>query len=219
MLISRYAKVWVSRKKRDGIFSAYKAGADLVLLDDGHQNFSIEKNLSILVFDTERSLTNEKIFPMGTLRESPTSAINRADFLVCIGTSDSRKKFKETFLQHHSSKIIEGEFRPYIITKLKNRKLVAFCGIGRPEKFFSMLKRLNMQVIQEISFPDHHFYTEGQLANIFKIADKNNAIVVTTEKDHVKLSKFFKKKIYAIKIELHLPKSEKLLLGLKNLVF
>ena len=219
LLISRHSKVWVSRKKRDGIFSAYKAGADLVLLDDGHQNFSIEKNLSILVFDAERSLTNEKIFPMGNLRESPTSAINRADFLVCIGRSVSRKKFKETFLQHHSSKIIEGEFRPNIIAKLKNRKLVAFCGIGRPEKFFSMLKRLNMQVIQEISFPDHHFYTERQLANIFKIADKNNAIVVTTEKDHVKLSKFFKKKIHAIKIELHLSKSEKLLLGLKNLVF
>ena len=76
-----------------------------------------------------------------------------------------------------------------------------------------------MQVIQEIPFPDHHFYTEGQLANIFKIADKNNAIVVTTEKDHVKLSKSFKKKIHPIKIELHLSKSEKLLLALKNLVF
>ena len=76
-----------------------------------------------------------------------------------------------------------------------------------------------MQVIQEVSFPDHHFYTERQLANIFKIADKNNAIVVTTEKDHVKLSKSLKKKIHPIKIELHLSKSEKLLLALKNLVF
>ena len=219
LLISRHAKVWVSRKKRDGIFSAYKAGADLVLLDDGHQNFSIEKNVSILVFDAERSLTNEQIFPMGNLRESPASAITRADFCICIGSSVSRKKFKEKFLRHHSSKTIEGEFKPNIIPKLKNRKLVAFCGIGRPEKFFSMLKRLNMQVIQEVSFPDHHFYTERQLTNIFKIADKNNAIVVTTEKDHVKLSKSFKKKIHPIKIELHLSKSEKLLLTLKNLIF
>ena len=219
LLISRYSKVWVSRKKRDGIFSAYKAGADLVLLDDGHQNFSIEKNVSILVFDAERSLTNAKIFPLGDLRESPESAITRADFLICIGRSFSRKQFKETFLRHHSSKIIEGEFIPNIIPKLKNRKLVAFCGIGRPEKFFSMLKRLNMQVIHEVSFPDHHFYTERQIINIFKIADKNNAMVVTTEKDHVKLSKAFKKKIHPIKIELHLSKSEKLLLRLKTLVF
>ena len=63
------------------------------------------------------------------------------------------------------------------------------------------------------------FYTERQLANILKIADKNNALIVTTEKDYVKLSESFKTKIYPIKIELHLPKSEKLLLGLKNLVF
>ena len=70
MLISRHTNVWVSRKKRDGILSAYKAGADIVLLDDGHQNFSIEKNISILVFDAEHNLANEQIFPMGHLKRA-----------------------------------------------------------------------------------------------------------------------------------------------------
>ncbi len=219
LLISHHAKVWVSRKKRDGILLAYEEGADIVLLDDGHQNFSVQKNISILVFDAELNLTSERIFPLGNLRESPSSAIIRADFLISIGSPTSRKRFKETFLQHHNSKLIEGEFRPNIIPKLRNRKLVAFCGIGRPEKFFSMLKSLNMQVIQEISFPDHHFYTDEQLANILKIADKDDALVVTTEKDYVKLSKSFKKKIYPLKIELQLSKKEKLLMELKNLVF
>ena len=219
LLISRHTNVWVSRKKRDGVLSAYEAGADIVLLDDGHQNFSIEKNISILVFDAELNLTNEQIFPMGNLRESLSSAIIRADFFICIGSPASRKKFKETFLQYYKPKFIEGEFKPKIIPKLMNRKLVAFCGIGRPEKFFSMLKRLKMRVVQEVSFPDHHFYTDRQLANIFKIADKNKALVVTTEKDYVKLSKSLKKKIYPINIELGLSKKEKLLLELKNLVF
>ena len=82
-----------------------------------------------------------------------------------------------------------------------------------------MLRRLNMLVVQEVSFPDHHFYTDKQLANIFKIADKNNALVVTTEKDYVKLSKSLKEKIYPISIELHLSKKERLLRELKNLVF
>ena len=219
LLISRHTNVWVSRKKRDGVLSAYEAGADIVLLDDGHQNFSIEKNISILVFDAELNIKNEKIFPMGTLRESLLSAIIRADFFICIGSPTSRKKFRETFPEHQKPKFIEGEFIPNIIPKLRNRKLVAFCGIGRPEKFFSMLKRLNMRVVHEVSFPDHHFYTDRQLANIFKIADKNNALVVTTEKDYVKLSKSFKEKIYPINIELHLSKQERLLLELKNLVF
>ena len=165
-----------------------------MLLDDGHQNFSIEKNISILVFDAEHTLANEQIFPMGNLRESLSSAIIRADFFICIGSPASRKKFKKTFPEHYKSKFIEGEFKPNIIPKLRDRKLIAFCGIGRPEKFFSMLKKLNMQVVQEISFPDHHFYTDRQLSNIFKIADKNNALVVTTEKDYVKLSNLSRKR-------------------------
>ena len=219
LLISRYAKVWVSKTKKTGVFSAYKAGADLVILDDGHQNFSIEKNISILVFDAELSLTSERIFPLGSLREKPSSAITRADFLICIGNPDSRKKFKETFLQHYHSKVVEGEFKPKIHDKLKKRKLVAFCGIGRPEKFFSMLKKLDMQVIQELSFPDHHFYSKKELNKILEIADKNDALIVTTEKDYVKLSGNFKKIIKPINIELHLLKNKELLLGLKSLVF
>ena len=130
-MISRDTNVWVSRKKRDGILSAYKAGADIVLLDDGHQNFSIEKNISVLVFDAELDLTNEQIFPMGNLRESLLSAIIRADFFICIGSPNSRKKFKETFPEHHKPKFIEGEFKPHIIPKLRNRKLVA---LGSPHK-------------------------------------------------------------------------------------
>ena len=132
-------------EKKD-LEKAYKAGADLVLLDDGHQNFSIEKNITILVFDAELSLKNERIFPRGNLRESPLSAIARADFLICIGCTAERKKFQKTFLQDHDSKIIEGEFKPNNINQLRKRKLVAFCGIGRPEKFFSMLKKLNMDI-------------------------------------------------------------------------
>ena len=219
LLISRYAKVWVSKKKKTGILSAYKAGAELVLLDDGYQNFSIGKNISILVLDAEFSLTNERIFPMGSLRENPSSAIARADFLICIGSPASRKKFKETFLQQYKSKVIEGEFKPNILPKLIKRKLIAFCGIGRPEKFFLMLKNFNMQVIQNLTFPDHHFYSNRELTKILEIADENNALIVTTEKDYVKLWGNFKKVIYPINIELHLSNNKKLLLGLKNLVF
>ena len=219
LLISRYANVWVSRIKREGIFAAYKAGADLVLLDDGHQNFSIFKNMSILVLDAEHSLKNERIFPLGNLRESASSAINRADFLICIGKTDSRKKFKENFIKNHNSKIIEGEFKPDIVPELYKRKVVAFCGIGRPEKFFSMLKNLNMQVIQEVPFPDHHFYSKKELTKILETAEKNNALVVTTEKDYVKLSGIFKQIIHPINIELNLEKNKKLLKEIKNLIF
>ena len=160
LLISQHAKVWVSKKKKEGILKAFRAGAELVLLDDGHQNFSISKDINILVLDAEVTLATEKIFPVGNLREHPQSAINRADFLISIGSADLDKNLEEPFFHNYNDQIIEGKFVPYIIPKLRKRKLVAFCGIGRPEKFFSMLKKLNLDIIQEYSFPDHHFYSK-----------------------------------------------------------
>ena len=219
LLISQYANVWVSKKKKEGVLSAHKAGAEIVLLDDGYQNFSIGKDLNILVFDAEIDLKNERVFPLGNLRESPSSAIARADFLICIGSPISRRNLQNNFIQHHNSKIIEGKFKPNVTPLLKKRKVIAFCGIGRPEKFFSMLGALDMKVVNKISFPDHHFYSEKQVEKILKIAERNDALVVTTEKDYVKIAKSYKKFIYPINIELHLSKRKKLLSELKSLVF
>ena len=218
LLISKYANVWVSKKKREGILAAYKAGAEIVLLDDGHQNFSITKNMNILVLDTEVCLQDQRIFPLGNLRENPSSAISRADFLFCIGHKISRTKLRKTFNQLHSTKIVEGEFKANISPFFKKHKLVAFCGIGRPEKFFSMLRRLDLEIIEEYSYPDHHFYSNKELNKILGVAKDNNALVVTTEKDFVKLPSTFTKKIYSVDIELHLEKNESLLKDLKNLV-
>ena len=81
-----------------------------------------------------------------------------------------------------------------------------------------MLEDLNMQIIKKISFPDHHFYSKRQITRILEIAEKNNALTVTTEKDYVKLPTKYKKVIYSINIELQLSKSKKLLLELQNLV-
>ena len=219
LMISKHAKVWVSKTKKEGILSAYRAGAQLVLLDDGHQNFSIMKDINILVFDADLNLKNEKLFPLGNLRENLTSALSRADLLISIGSPISRKNLRNTLNRRHTLKIIEGEFQPKILSKLKGRNLVAFCGIGRPEKFFNMLRTLGMQVIEQISFPDHHFYSRRQITKILGIAEKNNALVVTTEKDFVKIPKNFKNYIHPINIKLNLSKNKKLLSYLKNLAF
>ena len=155
---------------------------------------------------------------MGNLRERPLPAIDRADFLISIGNSVSNKNLERPFFYNYNDQIIEGKFVPYIIPKLRKRKLVAFCGIGRPEKFFSMLRKLNLEIIKEYSFPDHHFYSNRQLTKISDIAKKNNALVVTTEKDFVKIPVTFKKNIYPIDIELHLSKNKKMLSELRELV-
>ena len=82
-----------------------------------------------------------------------------------------------------------------------------------------MLEDLNMEVIDKIPFPDHHFYSKKQVTKILKIAERNSALVVTTEKDYVKLPASYKKVIYPINIKLHLSKRKKLFSELKSLVF
>ena len=162
--------------------------------------------------------TLKKFFMHKRIRENPSSAISRADFLFCIGHKISRTKLRKTFAQLHSTKIVEGKFKANISPFFKKHKLVAFCGIGRPEKFFSMLRRLDLEIIEDYSYPDHHFYSNKQLNKILGVAKDNNALVVTTEKDFVKLPSTFTKKIYSVDIELHLEKNEILLKDLKNLV-
>ena len=168
--------------------------------------------------DAELCLQSQRIFPLGNLRENPSSAISRADFLFCIGHKISRTNLRKTFSQPQSTEIVEGEFKAKINPFFKKHKLVAFCGIGRPEKFFSMLRRLDLEIIEQYSFPDHHFYSNKQLNKILGVAKDNSALVVTTEKDFVKLPSTFTKKIYSVNIELHLEENKKLLEDLKNLV-
>jgi tetraacyldisaccharide 4'-kinase len=217
LLICRHASVWVSRNKKQGILAACEAGAEIVLLDDGHQNFSIVKDLNILVIDTEVCLWEEKIFPLGILRENPSSAIARADFFIFIGNSNSRKKMLTNQIFPDISKAIEGEFRPDLNKKVKTNKIVAFCGIGRPEKFFSMLRQFDLKLISQHTYPDHHFYTLKQLKNLLKIATENNALLVTTAKDYVKIPNVLKDQIYPVRIDLHLSKKTSLMLSLKTL--
>lgn len=219
LLISKYVKVWVSRDKKKGILEAYRAGAELVLLDDGYQNFSIAKDLNILVIDTDLNLKNEKIFPLGNLRERPSLALSRADFVICIGSSVSRRNILKTQISTLASKTIEGKFKPELSQDLKKRELIAFCGIGRPEKFFSMLKKFNLKLIDQHSFPDHHFYSPRQLKRLINISKKSNALLATTSKDYVRIPIEFKHEIIPINIDLILSKDENFLSQLKSLVF
>ena len=155
-----------------------------------------------MVLDTEVCLQDQRIFP-SNLRENHLQFPGR--FFICIGHKTCEQNFVK--LLPNYTKIVEGEFKANISPFFKRHKLVAFCGIGRPEKFFSMLRRLDLEIIEEYSYPDHHFYSNKQLNKILGVAKDNNALVVTTEKDFVKLPSTFTKKIYSVDIELHLEKN------------
>ena len=155
-------------------------------MDDGFQNSSIHKDISVLVFDEHLGFGNGFILPAGPLRE-PKSAIHRADAIIVIKNKDVASNFAlptniPIFYAHNK------EVCPYD----ENTNVVAFAGIGYPEKFF---KNIPVKIVDKRSFPDHYQYTDKDIKDLIELAKSKNAKLLTTEKDWVRLPNWAKKEI------------------------
>ena len=165
-----------------------------IVMDDGLQNPKIKKDISVMVFDEGLGYGNGFLLPAGPLRQ-PKSAAKNADVFVVIRNKNVHKNFILPYgipVFYAQSKTIS----PYDNTE----KLVAFAGIGYPEKFFSALEN----VVVKKSFPDHWQYTDEDIEGLIKLATKHNAKLVTTEKDWVRLPEKYQSKIKYAKLELNI---------------
>jgi len=184
LLHARHAPTWVSRSRVKGGRAAIADGASAIVMDDGFQNPTIYKDFSILVVDGEYGFGNKRILPAGPLRESISSAIGRADLVVII-EPEIRKM--EPIISKNKT-VLTARFVPNDPDiNISGARVCAFAGIGRPAKFFRTLTEMGCDLIETWSFPDHHIFTNKQIANILKIAKENDAIPITTEKDSVRL--------------------------------
>ena len=157
-----------------------------IIMDDGFQNSSIKKDISVLVFDESIGFGNGFLLPAGPLRELK-SAINRADAIIVI----KRKNKVENFVLPDKIPVFfakNNEVCPYDSTD----SVVAFAGIGYPDKFFD---NIPASVILKKYFPDHYQYDDKDIKDLIKIADEKNARLLTTEKDWVRLPDWAKKEI------------------------
>jgi len=187
LLLARLAPSWVSADRAAGAAAAVKAGARLIIMDDGFQNPSVMKNFSLLVVDAVAGIGNGRLFPAGPLREPLNDALLRADAVLIIGIGHAgdgvearaRAQGVPTF------RAILRASPPY---PLENRPVVAYTGIGRPEKFFQTLLDLRANIIARHSFPDHHNFTERDAAALLSNAEKMGGELITTEKDFVRLA-------------------------------
>ena len=172
--------VIVARDRRAGAELADAKETDVLVMDDGHQNFSLAKNLSLVVVDAEMGFGNSCVLPAGPLREPVAQGLSRADAVILVGNgSPDLRGFAKPVLRAHLSAVDSG------FTK---KRVVAFAGIGRPEKFFTSLRNLGAEVVAEAIFPDHHFYTASEIARLKAKAQTAKASLVTTEKDYVRLT-------------------------------
>ncbi|MGE3304122.1 MAG: tetraacyldisaccharide 4'-kinase [Hyphomonadaceae bacterium] len=171
---------WIARDRAAGAEAAIAAGAAAIVMDDGFQNPMLAKDLSILVFDAPAGLGNGRVFPAGPLREPLAAGLARADLVILMGSAETPAWFAG-----FTGPIVHG-----VLTALERAPpgpLLAFAGIGRPEKFFASLADAGGDVMDGEAFPDHHRYTPGELHALERSALRRSARLITTEKDHVRL--------------------------------
>lgn len=198
LLMSEFTSVWVSNKRKNGIAAAENAGAQIVLLDDGFQDPSFHKDFSLIVVDGEKGFGNKKCMPAGPLRENIVQGFKRADALVIVG--ERIYKF-DTFPTH--LKIIHSTLKP-IETGMnwKEGKYLAFAGIADPSKFFKTLRSLGANLIDCVALSDHQNLDGQVLKRLERKANSAHAQLVTTEKDAVRLSKTFRKKVLSLPVRI-----------------
>jgi tetraacyldisaccharide 4'-kinase len=198
LLMSEFTSVWVSNKRKNGIAAAENAGAQIVLLDDGFQDPSFHKDFSLIVVDGEKGFGNKKCMPAGPLRENIVQGFKRADALVIVG----HRIYKfDTFPTH--LKIIHSTLKP-IETGMnwKEGKYLAFAGIADPSKFFKTLRSLGANLIDCVALSDHQNLDGQVLKRLERKANSAHAQLVTTEKDAVRLSNTFRKKVLSLPVRI-----------------
>ncbi len=206
-LIERNVQNFISLNKRqNSIKEAEKKGAELIVMDDGFQDWSIKKDVSIICFDSNEGVGNEKVLPAGPLRE-PLDKIKKAQIAVIKGGEN--KKLEELIITKSKDiKIFYMDFFSEDINKLKGKNYLAFAGIGNPENFFDFLKINEINIFHSLKFPDHYDYKRNDLEEILNISKQKNLNILTTEKDYYRLPDSFKKHIEFIKINVNIKNED-----------
>jgi tetraacyldisaccharide 4'-kinase len=188
LLLARGAPTVIARDRVAGVRVARNAGAGVVVLDDGFQNPALAKDLSMLVIDARRGIGNGHVFPAGPLRAPLAAQFERAQAVLMIGEGPAGAAAAHD-AQARGLTVFRGRLVPDAasVAALSGSRVLAFAGIGDPEKFFAALRDVGLDVAIARGFPDHHRFTAGDAATLVAEAERAGLTLVTTEKDFVRL--------------------------------
>lgn len=189
LLLARVAPVIVSRDRVSGAALAENSEATVIVMDDGLQNPSLAKDVSIAVFDARRGLGNAMVFPAGPLRAPLATQLAHTQALLLIGKGYGATRVTE-LARSTARAFLRASLEPApdALKTLARRKLFAFAGIGDPEKFFTTLASAGLEAQLEESFPDHHPFSEAEATRILARCESDRLVPVTTEKDLVRMN-------------------------------
>lgn len=188
LMMVRDVPVAVARDRLDGVALAKSQGATVILMDDGFQNPLLLKDAALIVIDSERGLGNGKVFPAGPLRAPLKPQLSRTDALVLIGDGHAADDVA-TEIAAREKPVLRARLKPdaAAVAQLFGKPVFAFAGIGDPERFFRSLRASGIEVARTRPFADHHMFSRDELAALGADAQREQLMLVTTEKDIARL--------------------------------
>lgn len=193
LLLARHAPTVVSPDRVKGAMLAQQTGAQVLIMDDGFQNPSLAKDLSFVAVDGATGFGNGFVIPAGPLRESVARGLRRAQAIIVMGEGPAPAT---------NLPVLRARLEPSAeaSARVKNAKIAAFAGIGRPEKFFATLRAAGANLVLARAFPDHYAFTPADWAGLAGEAAEYGAALVTTEKDWVRLKPEWRTKVTAFPV-------------------
>lgn len=181
LLLANAQPTVVARDRAAGAEYADRHGAQVIVMDDGHQNPTLRKHVSLVVIDAQTGFGNRRILPAGPLREPIKDGLRRAAAVILVGGDENAK------ITGYHGRVFRVKLVPQDIPGLRERPVLAFAGIGQPKKLLYSLREMGAKVKSLKGFPDHHAYTPKEISALQVKAMEMGAMLVTTEKDYVRL--------------------------------
>lgn len=203
LLLAAFAPTWVAKNRASGVQAAERAGASVILLDDGFQNPTVTKSLSIVVVDAAYGFGNGRCMPAGPLREPVKAGLARADLLLSIGVPADQAQFHRTWGAKITLPHLKGHLAPLKMgMDWHGLRALAFAGIGHPEKFFATLRAEGATLAAIVPLDDHQPLSTGLMMRLAAQAKSLNAQLVTTEKDAIRLPDGYRDQVLTLPVRL-----------------
>jgi tetraacyldisaccharide 4'-kinase len=187
LLLAQFAPTVVAADRPSGAKLLASLGADIVVMDDGFQNPSLNKDLCLVVVDAARGIGNGFVLPAGPLRAPLAYQIRCADALVVLGDGLDDRSVRVA--ARAGLPILRARTESARRRGLRRHAYLAYAGIGDPAKFYETLAASGAVVEHTMSFPDHHVFTHDECEAILAEAKSRNLVPITTEKDRVRLNR------------------------------